>query len=216
MRQIDLYAVADNTRFDRFHALILFWCTLIIILDGYDLAIVGISLPSIMKDMGVTAATAGFMVSLAFFGMAVGVILIGSIADRIGRRWAIAVCVLLFGVFSAASGLVSDPVMFAARRFLAGLGLGGIAPNVAAQTTEYSPRKRRSIFVTLSFSGYAIGGMIAALTGKGLLVRYGWQSVFLAALPVILLPWNTRALPESLAFLHRAGRTLPFAISSAE
>ncbi|WP_202131456.1 MFS transporter, partial [Escherichia coli] len=157
--------VADHARFGRFHAITLFWCALIIIFDGYDLAIAGIALPSIMKDMGVTPTSAGFMVSAALFGMMFGAIFLGTIADRIGRRWAIAVCILLFSVFTAAAGFSTDPVTFSVTRFLAGLGIGGVMPNVVAQMTEYSPRRARSTLVTLMFSGYSVGGMLAALLG---------------------------------------------------
>lgn len=207
MRHIDVHRLADEARFNRFHGLVLFWCALIIIFDGYDLAVAGIALPSIMKQMGVNATSAGFMVSSALFGMMFGAIFLGTIADRIGRRWAIAICLLLFSVFTAAAGLTSDPVMFSVTRFLAGLGIGGVMPNVVAQMTEYSPRRIRGTMVTLMFSGYSVGGVLAALLGKGLLESYGWQSVFLAAgAPVLLVPLILRAMPESMAFLIRSGQ----------
>ena len=207
MRQIDVHKVADEARFNRFHGLVLFWCALIIIFDGYDLAVAGIALPSIMKQMGVDATQAGFMVSSALFGMMFGAIFLGTIADRIGRRWAIVICIALFSVFTAAAGLTSDPVTFSITRFLAGLGIGGVMPNVVAQMTEYSPRKLRSTMVTLMFSGYAVGGMLAAVLGKGLIESHGWQSVFLAAaLPVVLIPFILKSLPESMPFLLKQGR----------
>ena len=185
MRQIDVHKIADEARFNGFHGLVLFWCALIIIFDGYDLAVAGIALPSIMKEMGVEPTKAGFMVSSALFGMMFGAIFLGTIADKIGRRWAIAICIALFSVFTAAAGLTKDPLMFSVMRFLAGLGIGGVMPNVVAQMTEYSPKKIRATMVTLMFSGYAVGGVIAALLGKGLIETYGWQSVFFAAgLPV--------------------------------
>jgi AAHS family benzoate transporter-like MFS transporter len=207
MRQIDLQHLADNARFNRFHAGVLAWCALIIICDGYDLAVAGIALPSIMKDMGVTAQSAGFMVSSALFGMMFGAIFLGTIADRIGRRAAIAICLALFSGFTAAAGMAHDPYTFSAMRFLAGLGIGGVMPNVVAQMTEYSPRKIRATMVTLMFSGYAVGGMLAALLGKGLIEAHGWQSVFLAAgVPLLLIPFVLKSLPESLPFLLRKGR----------
>lgn len=207
MRSIDVHKLSDGAAFGRFHAGVLFWCAIIIICDGYDLAVAGIALPSIMKEMGVTAQSAGFMVSSALFGMMFGAIFLGTIADRIGRRLAIAICVALFSIFTAAAGLASDPVMFSVMRFLAGLGIGGVMPNVVAQMTEYSPRKIRATMVTLMFSGYAVGGMLAALLGKGLLEAYGWSSVFLAAgVPVVLIPFILKAMPESMPFLIRAGR----------
>jgi AAHS family benzoate transporter-like MFS transporter len=207
MRQIDVHKVADEARFNRFHGLVLFWCALIIIFDGYDLAVAGIALPSIMKQMGVEPTQAGFMVSSALFGMMFGAIFLGTVADRIGRRWAIVICIALFSVFTAAAGMARDPVMFSATRFLAGLGIGGVMPNVVAQMTEYAPRKVRSTMVTLMFSGYAVGGMLAAVLGKGLIESYGWPSVFLAAaLPVVLIPFILKSLPESMPFLLKQGR----------
>lgn len=207
MRHIDVHELSDKARFNRFHAGVLLWCALIIICDGYDLAVAGIALPSIMKDMGVTAQNAGFMVSSALFGMMFGAIFLGTIADRIGRRKAIAICIALFSVFTAAAGFTHDPYTFSAMRFLAGLGIGGVMPNVVAQMTEYSPKKIRATMVTLMFSGYAVGGMLAALLGKGLLETYGWSSVFLAAgLPVLLIPAILKTLPESMPFLIRENR----------
>lgn len=207
MRNIDLHRLSDEARFNGFHGSVLFWCALIIVCDGYDLAVAGIALPSIMKDMGVTPTSAGFMVSSALFGMMFGAIFLGTIADRIGRRLAIAICVALFSVFTAAAGLTDDPVIFSVFRFLAGLGIGGVMPNVVAQMTEYSPRRLRSTLVTLMFSGYAIGGMLAAILGKGMLETLGWQSVFLAAgLPVLLIPFILRSMPESMPFLLKSKR----------
>lgn len=207
MRHIDVHELSDKARFNRFHAGMLLWCAVIIICDGYDLAVAGIALPSIMKDMGVTAQNAGFMVSSALFGMMFGAIFLGTIADRIGLRKAIAICIALFSVFTAAAGFTHDPYTFSAMRFLAGLGIGGVMPNVVAQMTEYSPKKIRATMVTLMFSGYAVGGMLAALLGKGLLETYGWSSVFMAAgLPVLLIPVILKTLPESMPFLIRENR----------
>ncbi|SEB25880.1 aromatic acid/H+ symport family MFS transporter [Variovorax sp. YR216] len=207
MKHIDLHKLADEAKFNGFHRGVLLWCALIIIFDGYDLAVAGIALPSIMKGMGVSPTNAGFMVSSALFGMMFGAIFLGTIADRIGRRRAIAICIALFSLFTAAAGLTSDPVTFSVTRFLAGLGIGGVMPNVVAQMTEYSPRKIRSTMVTLMFSGYAVGGMLAAVVGKGLLESYGWQSVFLAAgLPVLLIPVILTFMPESMPFLIKTGQ----------
>lgn len=87
MCQIDMQKLADDARFNRFHAKVLLWCLLILIIDGYDIAVVGIALPSIMQQMGVNASTAGFMASSALFGMMFGAMVLGTLSDRIGRRW---------------------------------------------------------------------------------------------------------------------------------
>jgi MFS transporter, AAHS family, benzoate transport protein len=208
MRQIDVHKLADEAKFTSFHGLVLFWCALIIIFDGYDLAVAGIALPSIMKDMGVDPTKAGFMVSSALFGMVFGAIFLGTLADKVGRRRVISICIALFSVFTASAGLAKDPVTFAVLRFIAGVGIGGVMPNVVAEMTEYSPKKMRATLVTMMFSGYAVGGIVAALLGKGLIETYGWQSVFFAAgLPVILIPFILKSLPESMPFLLARGRS---------
>ncbi|KVD92559.1 MFS transporter [Burkholderia stagnalis] len=207
MRQIDLQALSDNARLGPLHGVVLFWCALIIVFDGYDLAVAGIALPAIMKEMGVNPAQAGFMVSSALFGMMFGNIVFGTVAERIGRRWAIAACLTLFSVFTAAAGVAPTPALFGAARFLAGIGIGGVMPNVIAQMTEYAPRRVRSTLVTLMFSGYSVGGMLAAVMGKGMIEAHGWQSVFVAAgAPVLLVPLLVKWMPESLPFLIRRGR----------
>lgn len=208
MRTIDLHQVTDNARLNSFHWNLLFWCALMIVFDGYDLAVAGIALPSMMKDLAVPSAKAGAMVSAALFGMMFGNVLFGSLSSRIGRRRTIALCLTLFSVFTAAAGLTHDPLTFSASRFIAGLGMGGVMPNVVAHMTEYSPRRVRSTMVTLMFSGYSIGGVLAALLGKGLIEAHGWQSVFLAAgLPVLVVPFVLRALPESMPYLLATNRS---------
>ena len=122
MPPIDIQKLADEAKFNRFHALVLFWCALIIVFDGYDLAVAGVAMPAIMKDMGVSPTQAGFMASSALFGMSFGAIFLGTLSDRIGRRGVIVMCLVLFSVFTAAAGLAGDPVTFGAMRFLAGLG----------------------------------------------------------------------------------------------
>jgi MFS transporter, AAHS family, benzoate transport protein len=207
MHRIDVHKLVDESKFNRFHGLVLFWGVLILILDGYDLAVVGAALPSIMKDMGVDSTKAGFMASSALFGMMFGAIFLGTLADRIGRPLMISICVALFSVFTATAGLTHDPVTFSVTRFLAGLGIGGVLPIVTAQMAEFAPRRIRARLVTLVFAGYSIGGLLVALTGKQLIETYGWQSVFFTALaPVLLIPFIMKTMPESMPFLIKKNR----------
>jgi AAHS family benzoate transporter-like MFS transporter len=207
MSKVDIHRIVDEARFNGFHLRVLILCALIIIFDGYDLAVVGIALPSIMKELRVAPANAGLMVSSALIGMMLGAIVFGTVADKVGRRWTIAICVLLFSVFTSAAGLAHDPVTFSIVRFLAGVGIGGVMPNVVAQMTEYAPKRMRATLVTVMFCGYAVGGLIAAVLGKGYIAAYGWQSVFFAgAAPIVLIPVLFGLMPESLSFLLLEGK----------
>lgn len=206
MQQVDVHALAGQSRFNGFHGLVLFWCVLILIIDGYDLAVVGAALPSIMKDMGVDATSAGVMAGSALLGTMLGAIFLGTLADRIGRPRMIAVCVAFFSLFTAAAGLTHDPISFSVARFIAGLGIGGVLPIVTAQMGEFAPSNLRTRLVTLVFAGYSVGGILVALTAKQLIEGYGWQWVFyVAGLPVLLIPLILKTMPESLSFLVRKG-----------
>ncbi|WP_257646274.1 MFS transporter [Ottowia beijingensis] len=201
MREINVHELADEAKFNRFHAKVLAWCFVVIIIDGYDLAVAGAALPAIMKEMGVEAATAGFMASSALFGMMFGAIFLGALSDKIGRRWTISLCVSLQRIHRG-SGADQRSCHLQHRALHRGLGIGGVMPNITAQMTEYAPKRIRSFLTTVMFSGYAIGGILAAVLGKQFIAQFGWQIVFFAAgVPVLLIPFILKSMPESLSFL---------------
>ncbi|MFM0616077.1 MFS transporter [Paraburkholderia nemoris] len=207
MHKLNIHNLTGEAKLNRFHGLVLLWCFLILVLDGYDLAVVGAALPSIMKEMGVNAAKAGFMASSALFGMMFGAIFFGTLADKFGRPKMMAICVAIFSIFTAAAGMTIDPVSFSLARFIAGLGIGGVLPIATAQVAEFAPVSIRARLVAVMLAGYAVGGMLVAVLGKQLIETYGWQSVFYAAgLPVLLIPFILKTMPESMPFLIRKNR----------
>ncbi len=208
MRTINVTALLDGVRFNAFHARVLLWCALIIIFDGYDLVIYGVVLPSLMAEWGLSAMQAGALGSCALVGMMIGALFFGSLSDRIGRRKTIAFCVILFSGVTALNGLAQSPEVFGLCRFIAGLGIGGVMPNVVALMNEYSPKRSRSTLVAIMFSGYSLGGMLSAGLGMWLMPLWGWQAVFyVAAIPLLALPLLIRQLPESMNYLLRSGQT---------
>lgn len=202
MRNIDVNDVIDNATFNRFHWKVLFWCTLIIIFDGYDLVIYGVVLPILMDEWQLSPYVAGLLGSSALFGMMFGAMGFGMLSDRLGRKKVIIGCVVLFSVTTVINGFATTPWEFGVLRFIAGLGIGGVMPNVVSLMSEYSPARRRSTLVALMFSGYAVGGMISAGLGIWIVPNFGWQIMFfLAGVPLLLLPLMLKYLPESVAFL---------------
>jgi AAHS family benzoate transporter-like MFS transporter len=208
MRQIDVHQIIDNARFSRFHWMVMCLCALLLIFDGYDLFIYGVVLPAIMQEWGLTPLQAGALGSYALFGMMFGALTFGTLADRIGRKKGIAICFALFSSATIVNGFASNPTEFGICRFIAGLGCGGLMPNAVALMNEYAPKRLRSTLVAVMFSGYSVGGMLAAGVGIYMLPRFGWESMFFAAaVPLLLLPLIFWLLPESVGFLVRQGRT---------
>lgn len=204
---LDINSIVDKAKFTPFHFNVVAWCLLIILFDGYDLAINGVVLPLLMKDWGLTAMQAGMLASCALAGMMFGAMFFGSLADKIGRKKVIMICIVLFSGLTFAGGFASNPTEFAILRFLAGLGIGGVMPNLVALTSEYAPQKMRSTLVTTMFSGYAVGGVMAALLGSWFTPDFGWQIMFfIAGIPVFLLPVIWKFLPESLAFIVKENK----------
>ena len=207
MQTIDVSRLVDEAKVGPFHTMIIAICAILLIVDGYDVFIYGVVLPELMKQWQLTAPQAGSLASWALFGMMGGALLFGPLGDRIGRKRTIALCFALFSVSTFCNGFAATPTEFGIFRFLAGLGCGGLMPNAVALTNEYAPKRLRSTLVAVMFSGYAVGGMVAAGIGIFMLPRFGWHAMFFAAaVPLILLPLLLRALPESVGFLIRSGR----------
>ncbi|MGS5405332.1 aromatic acid/H+ symport family MFS transporter [Acinetobacter junii] len=207
MEKVNINETIDNAKFSLFHWKVLVWCLLIIIFDGYDLVIYGVALPLLMQQWSLTAVQAELLASAALFGMMFGAMIFGTLSDRLGRKKTIMICVTLFSGFTFLGAFATNPVEFAILRFIAGLGIGGVMPNVVALMTEYAPKKIRSTLVAIMFSGYAIGGMTSALLGAWLVKDMGWQIMFLiAGIPLLMLPIIWKFLPESLAFLIKSGK----------
>ncbi|MFJ8247888.1 MFS transporter [Peribacillus asahii] len=208
MRSININSVVDEAKFNRFHGLVLFWCAFIIVFDGYDLVVYGSVAPVLMKEWALDPIQAGSLASYALFGIMFGALLFGPLADKIGRKNVIIFCVLLFSVFTVLIGFAKTTTEFGIYRFIAGLGFGGVMPNCVALITEYAPKKLKSSLVTIMFSGYCVGGVISAGLGIVLIPQFGWESVFfVGGLPLVLLPFIYKYLPDSIAFLLAKGKT---------
>ncbi|MEX5287366.1 MFS transporter [Acinetobacter towneri] len=200
--KININTLIDEAKFTPFHWGVLFWCLMIIIFDGYDLVIYGVALPLLMQEWALSAVQAGLLASTALFGMMFGAMTFGTLSDKLGRKKTIMICVAIFSGFTFLGAFASNPVEFGILRFLAGLGIGGVMPNVVALMTEYAPKRIRSTLVALMFSGYAIGGMTSALLGAWLVPEFGWKIMFyIAIIPLVALPLIWKFLPESLMYL---------------
>ncbi|WJE54497.1 aromatic acid/H+ symport family MFS transporter [Bacillus cereus] len=207
MNAINVTQIIDRSRFSSFHISLVFWCFLIILIDGYDAVIYGSVVPTLIEEWAMTPVTTGTIGSYTAAGTALGAISFGFLADKVGRKKVILFCTALFSLFTALAGFAEGPVAFTVLRIIAGLGLGGVMPNVISLTTEYAPKRIRNAMVSFVFCGYSVGGIIAALLSKSMLPVMGWKPIFwIASLPLLLLPFIAKAIPESVGFLLDRGK----------
>ncbi|WP_111430972.1 MFS transporter [Rhodobacteraceae bacterium DSL-40] len=207
MRNIDVGEAIDQGPFGSFQWMVVALCGALLVIDGYDVFVAGTVLPTLIAEWGLTKPQAGALQAWALFGMMFGALILGPLADRIGRKKGVAISFLLFTSATLLTGFANSPEQFKIFRFIAGLGCGGLMPNAVALMNEYAPKRMRGTIVALMFSGYSIGGMVAAGLGIGLIPSFGWKPMFfIAAVPLLLLPVILWKLPESLGFLIRQGK----------
>ncbi|MFG1294450.1 MFS transporter [Xanthobacter variabilis] len=207
MKKIDVTEVVDSVPFGGFQWMVAIVCGALLVVDGYDVFVAGTVLPALMKEWGLSKPEAGALQAWALFGMMFGALIFGPLADKIGRKKGIAISFLLFTLSTLLAGFANSPTEFAMFRFVAGLGCGGLMPNAVALMNEYAPKRLRSTMVAVMFSGYSVGGMVAAGLGISLIPQFGWKSMFfIAAFPLAMIPLILWKLPESLGFLIRQGK----------
>src|SRR5918994_2014580 len=171
-------------------------CWVAVALDGFDLVVLGAVTPALLEyqSWGLTAPQVGAITSYGLFGMLIGALGIGTLADVIGRKRSILLSVVGFSVFTALCALAPTPGVFGILRFLAGLGLGGLIPTAATMVSEYARMRRGGSSITFMMTGYHVGGVLTALLAIPVLPSLGWRAMFvIGALPAILLvPLITR------------------------
>jgi AAHS family 4-hydroxybenzoate transporter-like MFS transporter len=204
---VDVAEFIDQQPVGGFQIRLLLACALVLFLDGFDTQAIGFVAPELARRWGLTKGALGPVFSAGLFGLMIGALLFGPLADRIGRKKIIIFSTVAFGIGTLATALAQDVNTLLAIRFLTGLGLGGAMPNAIAMTSEFNPRRRRATMVMIMFCGFSVGAALGGLLAAALIPQFGWRSVFLVggAAPLLLAPMLALRLPESVRFLALGG-----------
>ncbi|QYN21182.1 MFS transporter [Amycolatopsis sp. DSM 110486] len=191
-----------------FHWLLVLLVALATLFDGYDTFIPSYMIHFVVKPWHLSGGATGFLVSSALIGFAVGSLVHGVVADRIGRRPTLIAGLLIAGVFSVLTGIFGTTFpTFVTLRAVTGLGLGVLLPLGTAYVNEYLPDRVHNRLTVLGGTGFALGGVLAAVLGVALTEGGDWESLFYvggaaAVLGVIYLA----VFPESVEFLVASGK----------
>jgi putative MFS transporter len=176
-------------------------------LDGFLINVTGVTLPGIVGTFHLGSEQAGFYSSVLFAGMLVGAAIAGTVSDRFGRRIPLALCLLVFAVFSLAAVFAWSYPSLLVFRALQGVGLGAEIAVVLPYIAEFAPSRHRGPMVTMATSAWLIGLPVAAAIGALVVPAFSWRAMFVVGtVPVLVSLFMLAWLPESVRFLLRRGR----------
>jgi MFS transporter, AAHS family, 4-hydroxybenzoate transporter len=180
---------------------------LTIFLDGIDVIVIGLVAPSLAAAIGVSVTSFGPVFGIGQAGILVGVLTLGPLGDRFGRKRLVIGSILLFATFTLLTIWTTSFNELLLVRFFTGLGLGGAAPNAVALTSEFAPKRLRAAFVSAQWAALLLGGVAVGLLSSVLITQWGWQSPFYigSIVPLVLAAALILILPESVSFLLARG-----------
>ncbi|MDO4907086.1 MFS transporter [Neisseria sp.] len=201
--EINVRELLDHRPVGAYQKLVVFLCFLIVVMDGFDVAIMGFVAPSLKEDWQLSNNALAPVLSAALAGLAVGAMITGPLADKFGRRKVLIANVFTFGLFTLLVASANSLNHMIVYRFIAGCAMGGIMPSVATLAAEFSPARSRAFLVTVVFAGFTVGAAGGGFLAAALIPHYGWHSVFWVGgiAPIVLSILLVWVLPESIGFL---------------
>lgn len=209
MNELNISRLVDTARLRPFHFWLTFWCLLAMMADGFDLLNASIAGPALIKQWGIDRAALGPVFSASLAGFFVGAPFFGYLGDRFGRRLAIISALFFIGVTTFACAFATNLNELLWLRFLSGLGLGGVLPNVIALSAEFTPKRLRATMLVVIAMGISLGAAVPGLVGVTLMPRYGWPVIFIVGgvIPFVVGLCMLFAIPDSIKFMVlRGGR----------
>lgn len=194
---------ASPTPLRPLHLLVLSVCMLVAFLDGFDVQMIAFMAPAIGREWQVEKEVFGLIFSSGIAGMLVGMVGQGPWSDRFGRKPMTLICTALFGLCTLGCAAARSTTELLLLRFLGGVGMGAVLPNVIVLVSEFAPVHLRSRMVVVLGAGVPIGGLVAGAISAWLLPVTGWRPLFVVGgvAPLAMLPILGLWLPESPLFL---------------
>jgi len=209
----------DEYGLHSFQIKLIIWSVFIAMIDGYDIGAIAFAVPSLIREWHVAPKDLGLVLSASNIGVLFGSQIFGWIGDRYGRKTALILANLLFGIFTFIAAYSTNLTELSWLRFFAGLGIGGVIPNVVSINAESAPRNLRATLAIIAVGMVPLGGAMAGFTGATLVPQYGWPILFEigGVLPVVIALVAIFGLPESIKFmtLHESHRAKMEALIAA-
>ncbi|OYO16064.1 MFS transporter [Enemella evansiae] len=193
----------DNAPMSRYQWLIVGLCLLLNAQDGFDISAVAYASTGITDEWGLTGTELGTVISVGLLGIVVGSFLLAPLADRLGRKNAVIIALVLDAIGMAVSAIAQSPAELIVGRLITGMGVGGVIACLNVIASEYSSPRLRGMSVGIFTAGYGIGATVGGIGAATLLGSYGWRSIFVVGtvITVVVLVLVIVVLPESIGYL---------------
>lgn len=197
--------LVDDQKIGWFTLKLLLWSWLAMFADGFDISALAFAIPDLVREWGVPGPAFRYAQIASNVGVLIGAPLLGFVGDRYGRRVAIILGTVIFGVFTLAISQAQSVDQVTVMRFLTGIGIGGLMPNTIALNAELSPRRWRALLVVLMFTGITLGSGTPGAVAGWLVPKFGWEILFVigGVVPLVVAACLWFVLPESVKFLAK-------------
>lgn len=204
LQVVQVSHLIDERGLTSINVMLIVWSLFIAFIDGYDIGAISFAAPSLAKAWHITNHAAFAPVfSASLVGILVGSGMFGWIGDRHGRKKAIIGSLVTFGIFTWIAAYSTSLTQLFWLRLLAGIGIGGVIPNIVAMNIEFAPRRLRSTLGIMAVGLVPIGGAIPGVVTATLVPTHGWPILFLIGgiAPLVIAAAVYFALPESIKYM---------------
>ena len=183
--------------------LVVLICIILTMIDGYEILVMAFVAPHLAKAWQLSQVDIGYLLSAGVFGTALGAVFVSPLADRIGRRLHIQLCLVFITIGMLASATATSVPLLVAYRAFAGLFIGAIVSSLNIMVSEYSSDKRRGTVMGIYGIGLPLGAALGGAVTGPLIMEWGWRAPFvfgaILSLAMIVVVWLW--LPESITYL---------------
>ncbi len=200
---VPVSSLLDQRGVSGFHVQLIFWSALIALFDGYDIAAISLAAPHLVRDWHLERSALGPVLAASLVGILFGSMLFGWMGDRYGRKKALLGSLLVFGIFTWVAAHATNLGQMTVLRLLAGLGIGGVIPNMIAINIESAPRRLRGTLGLIATGLVPIGGALPGFVSAMWVSQYGWPILFTiggiapVAIAILAFFW----MPESIKYM---------------
>jgi MFS transporter, AAHS family, 4-hydroxybenzoate transporter len=207
---VQVSRLLDERGLSSFQIKLIGWSILIAVIDGYDIGAIAFAAPHLIAAWHISPKDLGLVLSASNIGILFGSQIFGWVGDNYGRKTALIASNLLFGALTFAAAYSTDLTELSWLRFFAGLGIGGVIPNVVALNAESAPRNLRATLAIIAVGTVPMGGAVAGFVSAALVPQYGWPILFEigGVVPIVMALAAMFGMPESIKYmaLHESHR----------